>query len=200
MKRLLSVLTGVLGLAHFASAEVDLTPHYIDTFADGIAFHRLYFTLGEKKFLLSLSRDTEVTPDSGGALFKFGRLPSASFLAVRSRHSPEDKFEGPPLERYRESARRLIPVQGRGVLIREEQADPFPINNWKSYRFIISFDIGTVHYLQSVTYLNLTADDQITLLVSSPEKDFKEADVISFNTFRTWQEMLPGDDKPDGKL
>lgn len=200
MKRLISVLSGMLALTHFASAGVDLTPHYIDTFADGVILRRLYFTNGDKKILLSLRPDTEVTPEFGGALFRFASLPEATFLAVRSRHSPEDKFEGISLERYRESAKRLIPIQGRGALIREEVEDPFPINNWKSFRFIISFDIGVVHHLQSVTYLNLSADDQITLIVSAPEKDFDEAADRAFHTFRTWQEMQPRDEKPPDRL
>ena len=200
MKRLFTVLCWVLALAPFASAGVDLTPHYIDVFADGVTFRRLYFTDGEKKILVSLRPGTEVTPDSGGALFKFAGLPDVTFLAVRSRHSPSDKFEGVSLDRYRESARRLLPLQGRGAVIHKEEADPFPINNWQSHRFLISFDIGAVHYIQSVTYLNLNADDQITLIVSAPEKDFEEAANRAFQTFRTWQEMLPGDTTLTRKL
>lgn len=185
-----------LFFAPLAPAGIDLTPRYIDTFVEGTTLHRLYFSDGEKKFVLSLNRETEVTPDSGGALFRFPKVPDATFLVVRSRQSPDDKFEGPALDRYRESAKRLLPVLARGTAIREEILNPFPINDWKSYRIVLSFDIGAIQYRQSVTFLNLNDTDQIALITSAPEPDFDEAAHRSFQIFRTWQEMLPSDLKP----
>ena len=183
-------------IPQFAPAGIDLTPRYIDTFIEGNTFHRLYFSDGAKKFVLSLNRETEVTPDSGGALFHFTKVPDATFLVVRSRHSPTDKFEGPALERYRESAQRLLPVQARASAIREEIANPFPINDWKSHRIVLTYEIGAARHMQSVTFLNLNEADQIVLITSSPEAIFEEAAHRSFQIFRTWQEMLPGDEKP----
>lgn len=185
-----------LQLPQLALAGIDLTPRFTDTFIDGTVFRRLYFSDGEKKFVLSLNRETEVTPDSGGALFRFPKVPTATFLVVRSRLSPTDKFEGAALERYRESAKRLLPVQGRGSAIREEIVDPFPINDWKSYRIILTFDIGAARHIQSVTFLNLNETDQVALITSAPESDFEEAAHRSHQIFRTWQEMLPSDAKP----
>lgn len=179
-----------------ATAGIDLTPRYIDTYLEGVVFHRLYFTDGEKKFVLSLNRETEVTPDSGGALFRFPKVPDATFLVIRSRLSPTDKFEGATLERYRESAKRLVPVSGRGSAIREEISNPFPINNWVSHRIILTYEIGAVKHVQSVTFLNLNETDQVALITSAPEKDFEEAAHRSHQIFRTWQPMLPGDEKP----
>lgn len=179
-----------------APAGIDLTPRFIDTFADGVTFHRLYFSDGQKKFGVSLNRETEVAPEAGGVLFRFPKVPNATFLVVRSRLSPDDKFEGTALERYRESARRLLPVQARGSAIKEEVPNPFPINDWKSHRFVLSFNIGAVRHLQSVTFLNLNDTDQIALITSAPEQDFEEAAHRSFQIFRTWQEMLPSDANP----
>ena len=194
--RFLPLALAALLIPQFASAGIDLTPRYIDTFLEGTTFHRLYFSDGAKKFVLSLNRETEVAPDSGGALFRFTKVPDATFLVVRSRHSPTDLFEGIALDRYRESAKRLLPVQARESAIREEIANPFPINNWKSHRFVVNFELAGIRYVQSVTFLNLNADDQIALIVSSPEAIFEEAAHRSFQIFRTWQEMLPGDEKP----
>ena len=198
MKRILYNLLISAFLPQLAAAAVDLSPRYIDVFAEGVTIRRAYFTDGDKKFLVSLNRETEVTADAGGARFNFLKLPEATFLAIRSRHSPEEKFEGPALERYRESARRLLPLNSREVVIRQEVANPFPINDWTSHRIIMAFDVGAVHYLESVTFLNLNATDQIALITSAPEKDFEEAAHRSYQIFRTWQEMLPGDEKPVG--
>jgi hypothetical protein len=192
----LALAFAALLVPQLAPAAIDLTPRFIDTFIDGTVFHRLYFTDGEKKFVVSLNRETEVTPDSGGALFSFPKVPGATFLVVRSRLSPTDKFEGTALERYRESAKRLLPVQGRGSAIREEISNPFPINDWVSYRVVLTFDIGAVRHVQSVTFLNLNETDQVALITSAPEPYFEEAAHRSHQIFRTWQEMLPGDEKP----
>ncbi|MGB8167007.1 MAG: hypothetical protein WCF18_05910 [Chthoniobacteraceae bacterium] len=194
--RLLVLGFAALLLPRRAPAGIDLTPRFIDTYIEGAVFHRLYFTDGEQKFVVSLNRETEVTPDSGGALFRFRKVPDATFLVVRSRMSPSDKFEGAALERYRESAKRLLPVLGRGSAIREEIPSPFPINGWASYRIVLTFDIGAVRHVQSVTFLNLNDADQVALITSAPEQDFDEAAHRSYQIFRTWQPMLPGDEKP----
>ncbi len=192
----LALAVAALFFPQLAPAGIDLTPRFIDTFIDGTAFRRLYFTDGDKKFVVSLNRETEVTPESGGSLFRFQKVPGAAFLVVRSRLSPTDKFEGAALERYRESAKRLLPVQGRRSEIREEIANPFPINDWVSYRIILTYEIGTERHLQSVTFLNLNETDQVALITSAPEPYYEEAAHRSHQIFRTWQEMLPGDEKP----
>lgn len=179
-----------------ASAGVDLTPRFIDTFIEGTSFRRPYFTDGDKKIVVSTNRETEVVPEAGGALFRFTKLPQATFLLLRSRHPANDRFEGAALERYRESARRLVPRNASGTTIKEEQYFPYPINDWKSYRFTVAFDVDQTHHLQSVTFLNLNASDQIMLITTAPEKDFAEAMHRSHQIIRTWQEMLPGDEKP----
>jgi hypothetical protein len=196
MKPTLCAILAAVLLPQVAPAGIDLTPRFIDSFGEGVTFHRLYFADGSKKFVLSLNRETEVTPDSGGTLFRFPKVPEASFLVMRSRLSTDDKFEGAALERYRESAKRLLPVQARGSAIREETPDPFPINDWKSYRIVLTYEVGALRHAQSVTFLNLNETDQIVLITSAPEKDFEEAAHRSYQIFRTWQEMLPGDDRP----
>jgi len=193
--QLIAALLAVL-LPQLVCAAVDFTPRFMDIFTEGATLRRLYFSDGEKKFMLSLNRETEVVPDAGGALFKFAKVPDATFLVVRSRHSPDDRFEGQTLERYRESAKRLLPVGTRGAVITGETPDVFPINSWKSYRITLSFNVGPVIYQQSVTFLNMNDADQVALITSAPEKDFGEAAHRSFQIFRTWQEMLPGDEEP----
>jgi hypothetical protein len=196
MKRTLLILSLAVTLPRLTPAAVDLTPRFIDIFTDGATLHRLYFIDGDRKVTVSLNRETEVTPDSGGAMFRFKKLPEATFLVVRSRNSPAEKFEGATLDRYRESARRLIPVQGRDSVIREETFDAYPINNWKSFRIVLAYDVRSVREFQSVTFINLNDSDQIVLITSAPEKDFEEAEHRSHQIFRTWQEMLPGDEAP----
>ena len=190
-----TILLATILLPQIGFSSIDLTPRYTDMFADGIVLHRLYFTDGQKKFVVSLNRETEVSADAGGVLFRFPKFPEITFSMARSRLSPDDKFEGATLERYRESAKRLLPVLARSSVILEEALNPLPVNGWKSFRVVLTCEVGATHYFQSVTFLNLNETDQIVLVTGSPEKDFNEATVRSFQIIRTWQPMLPGDEK-----
>lgn len=196
MRKILLTLFASLLIPDLALAAVDLTPRFTEFFIDGMSIRRLYFTDRDKKFTVSTNQETDVTPGTGGALFRFKKFPDATFLAIRSRHTPNDKFEGQILDRYRESAKRLLPVQGRNSVIRGESMDCYPINDWKSYRIILGYEVGGLPHLQSVTFINLNDADQVTLVTSAPEKEFDEAAHRSYQIFRTWQEVLPGDEKP----
>lgn len=178
------------------AAAVDLTPRYIDTFADGVASHRLYFADGERKIGLSLDRETDVLAGGGGVIFRFPRFPEASFLVKHSPVTADQPFSGVALDRYREAARRLLPPGSTEVRVRDEVRDPLTINRWRSYRLAYTFASGTVPMVQQITFLNLSADEQLVLVATASERNFAEAAARSFQIIRTWQPMLPGDEKP----
>ena len=178
------------------SSAVDLTPRYIDTFEAGVAGHRLYFSDGEKKIGLSLDRETAVAPGGGGVIFRFPKFPEASFLVKHSPVTADQPFSGVPLDRYREAARRLLPPGSTEVKVLDETRDPLTINRWRSYRFACTFDAAGTPMVQHVTFLNLSADEQLVLVTTASERNFAEASARSFQIIRSWQPMLPGDEKP----
>jgi hypothetical protein len=175
---------------------VDLTPRYIDTFEAGVASHRLYFADGERKIGISLDRETDVVAGGGGVIFRFPKFPEASFLVKHSPVTADQPFSGVPLERYREAARRLVPPGSTEVKVRDEARDPLTINRWRSYRLAYTFAAGTTPMVQQITFLNLTADEQLVLVTTASERNFAEASARSFQIIRSWQPMLPGDEKP----
>lgn len=178
------------------SSAVDLTPRYIDTFEAGVAGHRLYFSEGEKKIGLSLDRETEVVAGGGGVIFRFPKFPEASFLVKHSPVTADQPFSGVPLDRYREAARRLLPPGSTEVKVLDETRDPLTINRWRSYRLACTFAAGGPPMVQQVTFLNLTADEQLVLVTTASERNFAEASARSFQIIRSWQPMLPADEKP----
>ena len=178
------------------AAAVDLTPRYIDTFADGAASHRLYFADGEKKIGLSLDHETQVAAASGGVLFRYPKFPEASFLVKHSPVTADQPFSGVALERYREAARRLLPPGSTEVKALDETRDPLTINRWRSYRLAYTFAAAGTPMVQQVTFLNLSADEQLVLVTAASERNFAEAAARSFQIIRSWQPMLPGDEKP----
>lgn len=186
--------TGLLVMVLGAGA-VDLTPRYIDTFIDGVANRRLYFTDGEKKIGVSLDHETKVEAGAGGVVFRFPKYPDATFLIKPSPMTADQPFEGIALERYREAARRFLPPGATNIKALEEVADPLPINRWTSRRFAFTCDSVETAIAISVTFLNLNAEDQLVLVTTSTTRNFAEAAERSFQIIRTWQELLPGDEK-----
>ena len=182
--------------ASLPASAVDLTPRYIDTFEAGVAGHRLYFSDGEKKIGLSLDRETNVGAGGGGAIFRFPKFPEASFLVKHSPVTADQPFTGVPLDRYREAARRLLPPGSTEVKALDETRDPLTINRWRSYRLAYTFAAGDTPMVQQVTFLNLSADEQLVLVTTASERNFAEASARSFQIIRSWQPMLPGDEKP----
>ncbi len=175
---------------------VDLTPRYIDTFIDGIASRRLYFADGEKKIGVRINHETRVEGGAGRAVFRFTKVPGATFLIKPSPMTPDQPFEGIALERYREAARRLLPPGVRNVKVLEEVPDPLPVNRWTGRRFTYSCESVDASLMLSVTFLNLSPDDQLILVTLATERTFPEAAERSFQIIRSWQELLPGDERP----
>jgi hypothetical protein len=191
------VFFGFFLVLELGASAVDLTPRYIDTFIDGVASRRLYFADGEKKIGIRLNQETKVESGAGGAVFRFTKVPDATFLIKPSPMTPDQPFEGIALERYREAARRLLPPRAQNVKVLEEITDPLPINRWTGRRFVYACDTeDNTPLVLSVTFLNLNTEDQLLLVTMAGERNFPEAAERSFQIIRTWQELLPGDERP----
>jgi hypothetical protein len=188
-------LIPALLVLQLSAAAIDLTPRYIDTFIDGIVSRRLYFSDGEKKIGISLDHETTVEPGGGGVIFRFTKVPDASFLIKSSPMTPDQPFEGIALDRYREAARRLLPPGAKEVKALDEVDNTLPINRWTSRRFSYTFESGDTVMAMSITFLNLNKEDQLILVTSSTEKNFNEASERSFQIIRTWQPLMPKDEK-----
>jgi len=194
--RKVNFLCGGLLVLGWPAPAVDLTPRYIDTFIDGVANRRLYFADGEKKIGVRVNQETKVEPGAGGVVFRFTKVPGATFLIKPSPMTGDQPFDGIALERYREAARRLLPPGVKDVKALEEVVDPLPINRWTGRRFVYSCEAVDAILAISVTFLNLNAEDQLVLVTTASERNFAEAAERSFQIIRTWQELLPGDEMP----
>lgn len=192
-----NVLFSLIALPLFHASALDLTPHVVETRLAGYPKRIVYVTDATKKYMLDIDRETEVASRSGGIKFQFKKLPDIDFIMMPSRFKPTDPFDEAKLVEYRAAARSLLPARAINAEIVEELANPLIVNNWKSFRIKFHFTMDARDCTQEVTFLNVTENDQIVLLTSSPEKVWKEAGARSWNIIRTWTEMLPGDDDPN---
>ena len=189
-----SLLLSLIALPLFQATALDLTPRWTDIAIDGVPKRQLYFADGDKKFMVSVDQETEVSSQLGGTNFRFPKLPDIDFIVIPSKFKPSDAFDEAKLVEYREAARSLAPARSRGVETVEEESNPIPINRWKSFRVKLRFTMNARAYSQEVTFLNVSEADQVVLVTSAPERDWAEATERSWQILRSWQEMLPGDE------
>jgi hypothetical protein len=177
------------------ASAVDLTPRFVDTFVDGVTTHRLYFADGDQKIGLSINRETTVEAGAGGTVFRFPKFSDILFILKHSPMSADQAFEGVTLERYREAARRLLPPGAQNIQALGEEPDPITINSWRSYRFTYSCESTGSLRKQTITFLNISAEEQLVLIVTAIEQNFPEAAARSWQIIRSWQPILPGQEK-----
>ena len=195
MKRLLLPFTLALLAADLGASTVDLTPRYLDTQIDGIVARRLYFLEESKKIGICLDQETVVSAGGGGVVFKFPKVPDASFRIATSPFSPDEAMnDETSLERYRTSALSYVPGGATEIKVLEETTNPLPINRWQSHRFLISYQAGANVAKLSVTFLNVNPTTQLVLLTTASTRNWEEAAGRSFEIIRTWHEILPGDE------
>jgi hypothetical protein len=194
MKKLLLPFALASTLAGFDATALDLTPRYVNTEIDGYANRQLYIMDESRKIGLGTDRETTVAAESGALVFRFTKLSDASFRIATSPLTPADLLDDPAtLERYRASAVGLAPAGATEVKVLEEQANPLPINQWQSHRFLVSYQVGASVTKLGVTFLNTGPSTQLLLVTRSPSRIFDDASSRSFHIIRSWHEIQPGD-------
>jgi len=166
---------------------VDLTPRFSDTTVAGVTRRRMFFVDGDQKITVNLDFQTRVEAGAGGAVFRFLRIPDAIFILRHSPMSSDEPFQGVSMLRYREAAHRLLPPNVTSVESLEEIAEPIDSHGWHSYRFVLSYTERVIPRICSVTFINLTPEEQIVMVVAAPSKDFDDAQQRSWLLMRTWQ-------------
>jgi hypothetical protein len=178
--------------ARLVASTVDLTPRYLETEFDGIPLRQLYFLDGSTKIGLTLDQETTLSAGGGGVLFKFPKVPDASFRMLTSPLTPEIPMSGAEsLDRYRAAALSFAPAGATDVKVLEETANPLPINRWQSYVFLVSVQAGAHVMKFSVTFVNVNATSQLALVTHASPRSFADAADRSFQIIRSWHELLP---------
>ncbi|WP_131989390.1 hypothetical protein [Chthoniobacter flavus] len=174
---------------------IDLTPHFSDMTVGGLVQRRMFFVDGNQKVSVNMDFQTRVEAGSGGAVFRFLRVPNAFLILRPSPMSADEPFVGVSLLRYREAAHRFLPPGVASVESLEEISDPITSHGWHSFRFAYSYIEQGTPRICSVTFINIRPEEQIVMLVAAPSKDFDDAAHRSWFIVRTWQ-VLPAENGP----
>ena len=185
----------VASLMATALAEVDLTPHYYTVSLGGSQLRRCYFADGDKKFAVTVDQETEIVSEGKGALFRFSTLPQASIQLKTSPVPAKSGFGQETLTAYNKAAQSLIDPTAREVSSEAGGLDVLPFNGWRSYRINFAYSIAGSRIRQSYTFMNMSAEQQVLIVVTAREKDFTEVASRADDIFRRWHRILPGDEK-----
>ncbi len=196
MKLPLSLLSAcAVGFSIFAplAQAIELAPRFITTYQEGVAIRRPYFADGDKKYAVTVDGETEVREYEGGALFTFKRMVGAQLRLRPSPMPATAAFTPETLVRYRAAARKLLPAAAESVAAEGETLDALPINGWRAFRMLFSMQLPGGAARESVTFLNLDAEQQIVVQTSSRRDDWEAADERAFDIIRRWHELRPED-------
>lgn len=181
------------GLLACPAQALDLRPRYHTSVFDGIVVRRPYFADGERKFGVITDGETEVTEAGEGAMFRFRTIRMATVSLTKSPLSVDLPFAGETLERYRAGAVGLLPSDAREVVLEQRAAEPLPVNGWRSYRFVFTYRHGTGQMRESITFLNLSSQQQIVVRAAARLQDWEELASRADDIMVRWHEIRPGD-------
>jgi hypothetical protein len=175
-----------------AVCAIDLAPKFTVTNVDGVPIRRPYFVDGEKKFAVTTDHETELREYEGSASFGFTKFPRA---VMRLRPSPltaDIPFDDLNLPRYRQSISSFLMPESEKVAIESEQRDVLPINDWQSHRFVVRYELAGTPMRESITFLNLSPQQQIVVQIRAGDTDFTTVTARSEDILRRWHEIVPG--------
>jgi hypothetical protein len=176
-------------------ADVELKPHFYTTAFGDASLRRVYFADGDKKFAVTLDQETDVASEGDGALFKFKSIPQASIQFKKSPLPAASGFDPTVLETYTKTAQGMIDATAQEVASEVVGLDVLPFNKWLSYRVNYKYTIAGTPIRQSYTFMNLSPQQQVLIVVTAKEKDFGEVLSRADDIFRRWHRILPGDEK-----
>jgi hypothetical protein len=191
------ILVALVSIAAAGHARaIDLTPKYVTTYTDGVPISRPYFLDGKKKYAITLDGETELTSYEDSALFTFKKLPDAIMRLRQSPMKTSVPFDDLNRKRYTEAAQRLLREGSAEIVLEREESDVLPINHWTSRRFTLSYLYLNTRMKESITFLNLDAQQQIVVQIRARDRDFESATVRGFDMVRRWHEVRPESEQP----
>ncbi len=189
----LRIATTLCVLAGLCSAEIDLTPLQVSI--GGGIIQRTHFADGNKTYAVTIDAATEVTAPDRVPVFRFKNVP---FASMTLRHSPlrsRPPFDAKSNPEYVKVAQALLPGAAEGITIVAEAKDVLPINGWQSYRVVFSYTLAQAKMMESITFLNFDANQQLIIQTGARAGDFAFATERADEIMRRWHEVLPGDEK-----
>ncbi len=171
---------------------LDLTPRFVTRITGTQSENIPYFVEGDTRFAMELPLGVTASRDEGEAVFHFRDVEGT--LAMKpSPFKPDDPFNGPALEAYRKATLKFVPLGATDISIKAEVPNPLTFHGWTSYRFTVAWQVPGRSFLQSVTFLNFSARQQILLIASAPVDQFARMEALVLEMMGAWRTLRPGE-------
>jgi hypothetical protein len=181
----------IIALSAVSASALDLTPNFTLVASDGVVLQLPYFMDGAKKYSLILNSDTELTPDDGGALFRFIKYDHGEMRLRLSSFGVDVGFGPDTLDAYQQAATKMLPQVAEGVVLEKQLKNPLPMNAWQSYRFYFKYTTAAGSVRESITFLNITPTQQVVMDVYAMESNFDIVAARADDVIRRWYELDP---------
>ena len=182
-------------VAGSALADVDLSPKFFTTKLGNFTLLRPYFVEGDKKWGLSIDGETEVSEDNGGPVFRFSTIPQATVHWSRSPAPATTGFSPEALPGYLKLAQSMLGNGAREITNEPPALNVLPIEDWRSFRVVFTYTVGGTLARKSVTFVNISATQQIVIVADARQKDFAEVARRSDDLIRQWHLVQPGEEQ-----
>ena len=171
---------------------LDLTPRF-ETRITGTQSENIpYFVEGDTRYAMEIPLGVTASRDEGEAVFHFRDL-GGTLTMKPSPFNPDDPFSGPALETYRKAALGFVPAGATDISIKAEAPNPLTFHGWSSHCFTVAYQLPGRRFLQSVTFLNFSARQQILLVASAPADHFIRVEALVLEMMGAWRTLRPGE-------
>lgn len=183
------VITLALVLAgRGCEVAVDFSPRYADILADGVAQHSLYLQNGPLKAFLRLPPQWEIKGEAGALCLTSPQHGSARVdirsSAVPLPAAPDEKW----IKLMTPQLLKSLPAGAEKGAVLETKANPIQILSWKSFEFVLSYEIAGNKFLRSVCFITLHNQDNAEMVTGGGGSDFGPARAAGFSLLTSWLE------------
>jgi hypothetical protein len=178
-------------LAVTTCQAIDLTPHFVTRVTGAGSLRIPFFLEGTTRYTFDLPQDVTISEEAGGVSFVFNRLEGASFIIKPSPFTPAQEFGAPGFEKQ---ALASLPPGADEILSQPGKATPLSFTGAKFQGFAYSFRLPGRRFIQAVSFVNYSNDQQVMLIVTATAGGFDQALSISNQMLHSWRKVLPGED------
>lgn len=186
----LFVSVALLSSLATARAQIDFTPRQADIMIDGVPMHSTYLPDGDRKILFTKPAGWEAKGEAGALCLTSPTRPSARVdirnSAVKLPPAPDDKW----VKLMTPELLKSLPKAAKNAAVVSTKVNPFTLYNWKSFEFLMAYELEGVKYQRGVCFLTVHGKGSIEMVTSGLEQDVSAARAAGLALFTTWSEPL----------
>ena len=183
-------ILAILCLTLSMRAEIDFTPRFAETTADGVPVRRLFFTDGTRRIFVRAPVRWRVAGSAVSATFMPPDFVQAYVKLENSPLASAPAFDKAGLPAYRKLALASLPDGAVDWSIASETPDAIAINNWRSHELVVNYVLGGQPATRIFLFVTLEAKRQILMTTDAARNDIERLRPGARATLHSWFEEV----------